>query len=169
MIFSKENNDLFLKGNNGIYEYRIFTKLRNILLNLYNEFEKYRPFYEENQYNLKPVNSNFCIDINFSGIVIKDIDNIIRGEHLTITSYSYTNHYDNMINSYNILNTIVGHEDEIFKRIFIKISDCPEWSRPLLTEFRQGQLDNMKKIESYKKKKQRSLALIRRIFPFIEG
>ena len=170
IIFLKENGDLFIKETDyHTMSHKIFSNLGDILLELYNNFENYRPFYEEKKCNLRPVNSNFFIDIGRHGIKIKDNNNNFFGEDFTITAYPFTNDYNNQINSHNILNVIAGHEDEIFKRIFVKISDCPEWSQPLLTEFRQRQLEEMIKIESDKKKKQRRLALIRKIFPFIEG
>lgn len=173
LIFSKEDNDLFIKETNyNTMAHKIFSNLRDILLELYNKFENYRPFYEEKKCNLRPVNSNFFIDIGRHGIKIKDNNNNFFGEHFTITAYPFTNDYNNQINSHNILNVIAGHEDEIFKRIFVKISDCPKWSQPILYEIRQNQLAKEQKIEDKKKyqemRKEKILALTRKIFPFLK-
>ena len=47
-------------------------------------------------------------------------------------------------NSHEILNVVCGQENEIFKKLFVRIDDCPYWSRESLYEIRKKQLDEEK-------------------------
>ena len=65
-----------------------------------------------------------------------------------------------------------NNEDEIFKRIFVRIEDCPEWSKKMLYEIRKNQLLEEQKIEDEEKykemRKQKRLELKRKLFPFLK-
>ena len=60
----------------------------------------------------------------------------------------------------------------IFKRIFVKISDCPIWMQGILYAERKKQVEELEKTEKIRKqkeeKKQKRLEYIRKIFPFIK-
>ena len=49
--------------------------------------------------------------------------------------------YEWRTNSYIIASTISESEHEIFKKVFVKIEDCPEWSRDDLYKIRKNQLE----------------------------
>ena len=59
------------------------------------------------------------------------------------------------------MNELQGKEDEIFKSIFVKIDDCPEWIRQELYQIRQEQL-------AKENKKEKRLELKRKIFPLVK-
>ena len=91
--------------------------------------------------DVKSVNSKFDIDISQYGVkvLVKPNDKINKGFELF--SPGYENKYLLKSNS-NILNfALKGKEEEVLKRIFVKISDCPEWSQSMLYEIRQKQLE----------------------------
>ena len=100
--------------------------------------------------------------IKFKQIENKEDSNLIK----------YKDEFDYVCNSNNIINEIEGNENELFKRIFVKINDCPEWMRLELYEIRQKQLKEEQKIEDEKKykemKKQKRLELRNKIFPFLK-
>lgn len=120
----------------------------------------------------KAVNSNFNIKISYCGIwlSIKDFSN--ESMKMELFAPSYSNNYKLNCNSSVVSETFNGKEIEIFKRIFVKISDCPEWSQTILYETRQNELIEEQKIEDKIKnkemKKEKRLALTRKIFPFLK-
>ena len=61
---------------------------------------------------------------------------------------------------------------EIFKRIFVKISDCPLWMQGILHLERKKQIEEIERLEKIRKqkeeKKQKRLEYIRKVFPFIK-
>ena len=80
------------------------------------------------------------------------------------------NKYNYKCNSQMVSSAIYGNEDKIFKKIFIKIEDCPKWSREALYELRNNQLLEQAKLEEERKhkekRKEKILAIKRKIFPF---
>ena len=65
-------------------------------------------------------------------------------DNFDITYYNRNDYYEYDSNSNSISNLIIGNEDKIFKKIFINIKDCPKWSRDILYNFRNMQLNNVK-------------------------
>ena len=149
--------------------------LCSTLSEMYDELLKYADYkdYKYTKNDIKPVNSNFSIKISNHGvwIIVKDFTNKYLKE-LELFAPSYDNGYELECNSSIINEAFNGKETEIFKRIFIKISDCPEWSQTMLYEIRQNQLAEEQKIEDelrYKEmRKEKRLALTRKIFPFLK-
>ena len=149
--------------------------LGNQISKLYDEYLGHKEFENIGWYTPESVNSNFLISINSIGINISS--NIELNTRENIFSLS-TRHQDDdgvyqyKCNSNNIINEIKGHESELFKRIFIKIEDCPEWTRAILTEQRKKQLDKQqqdkKELQIKEEKKQKRLELLRKIFPFLD-
>lgn len=73
---------------------------------------------------------------------------------------TYENKYEYDCNSNNVISVCRNKEDELFKRIFIRIDDCPERAHKKLRSFRKEQLE-------YKEiKKQKRFELVRRLNPF---
>lgn len=123
---------------------------------MYDKFLTYASYkdYKNSKYNIHPVNSIFDVDIRNDGIDIifkKDLD-------LFVSSGKYKREI--RCNSNIIIEGIKGKENEILKRIYVNISDCPIWSQERLLEIRKNQLEM---------KKQKRLALIKKVFPFIKN
>ena len=64
-----------------------------------------------------------------------------------------------------VISAFRGKENEVLRRVFVKIKDCPKWSQTILYEIRQKQLEEEQKIET---KKQKRLELTRKFFPFLK-
>ena len=86
-------------------------------------------------------------------------------KELELFAPSYNNSYELVCNSSIVNEIFTGKETEIFKSIFVKISDCPKWSQAMLYEIRNNQLLEEQKIE---KQKQKRIELARKIFPFLK-
>ena len=83
-------------------------------------------------------------------------------------SPSYTDAYRIECNSGIINELLKDNEDEIFKRVFVRIDDCPEWCRQRLYEIRQNQLIEERHKEEKEAKKQKRLEFARKVFPFLK-
>ena len=143
------------------------------LSQLYDEFIKYSSYKKDYIFRVKPVNSNFLVNMTPNGVGIGVlVPNRILTYDFKLDFYSVTNRYGYDCNSNTIIEAVKGNEDEIFKRIFVKIEDCPKWCQEELYEIRKNQLEEEQKIEDKIKqqevRKQKRLELTRRIFPFIK-
>ena len=175
IYFSKRNGDLYVVKSECCWTDEVFSALSSCLSEMYDELLKYNDYkdYKFVKYNRKPVNSNFNVKISYHGIYIsvKDFENRYMNE-LELFAPSHKNSYELMCNSSVVNGAIKGKEEEIFKRIYVKISDCPEWSQDMLYKIRQNQLEEEQRIEDeikYKQmKKQKRLELTRKIFPFLK-
>lgn len=171
--FSKKNGDLYISKSESFYDKEVFAILDSELSKLYDELLKYSAFMSEYNFRFKAVNSNFLVDISRWGVSIcaKSLNNP-QAIDFELSSLSTFDDYDYQCNSIIVMNALKGKEDEIFKRIFVKISDCPNWCQAALYEMRQNQLAEEQKIEVeriYKEvKRERRLELARKIFPFIK-
>ncbi len=174
IYLAKQNDDLYVSKSSSIYTAEVFSVLCSTLSEMYDELSKYADFinYKYIKYDKKAVNSNFNIKISYCGIwlSIKNFPN--ESMKMELFAPSYSNNYKLNCNSSVVSEAFNGKEIEIFKRIFVKISDCPEWSQTILYETRQNELIEEQKIEDKTKnkemKKEKRLALTRKIFPFLK-
>lgn len=171
--FTKKDGDLFITQSETYRGNDILAVLGNTLSNLYDVFEQYKNFEKQYNFGFKSINSNFLIDVSQHGVSIyarSQSDSF--GKVFELKAYSYKNEYEYDCNSNVVINAFRGKEEEILKRVFVRIKDCPEWSQPVLYEIRQNQLAEEQKIEDEKKykemKKQKRLELTRKIFPFLK-
>lgn len=181
IYFAKQNGDLYVVKSKGCHTDEVFSALCSTLSEMYDELLKYAD-YKDNKYvkyNKKPVNSNFSIRISNLGVLLSFKDSANIYEKLELFAPSYKSGYELKCNSSIVNETFSGKESEIFKKIFVKISDCPEWSQSMLYEIRQNQLAEEQKILAeeqkiedkikYKEmKKQKRLELTRKFFPFLK-
>ncbi len=175
IYFAKENGDLYVVKSESCYTDEVFSVLCSILSEMYDEFLKYADYkdYKQTKDDIKPVNSNFSVEIGHRGIslIVEDFANKYLKE-LELFAPSYEYGYELDCNSSIVNEAFRGKETEIFKKNFVKISDCPEWSQAMLYEIRQKQLEEEQKIEDAlrrkKERKEKILALTRKIFPFLK-
>lgn len=176
IYFAKQNGDLYVAKSESYWTNEVFSVLSSTLSEMYDELLKYADYNDYHQFvkdDKKSVNSNFNVKISNHGvrILVKDFNNRCMNE-LELFAPSYKSGYKLKCNSNIVNEAISGKETEIFKRIFVKISDCPEWSQTMLYEIRQNQLAEEQKIEDEKKckemRKQKRLELTRKIFPFLK-
>lgn len=138
IYFTKQNGDLYVTKSESAFTNEVFSALNSILSKMYDELSTKYADYQDYKYdkeNIKPVNSNFSINIDPYCIEITD-----KYSKELLVANSYKHNYELKCNSSIVNEAFNGKESEIFKKIFIKISDCPEWSQAMLYEMRQKQL-----------------------------
>ena len=175
IYFAKQNGDLYVVKSESCYTNEVFSALCSTLSEMYDELLKYADYkdYTKVKDDIKPINSKFSVKISNHGVYlsVKDFSNKYMNE-LEMFAPSYKNEYELKCNSSIVNEAFCGKETEIFKRIFVKISDCPEWSQSMLYEIKQNQLAEEQKIEDelrYKEmRREKRLALTRKFFPFLK-
>lgn len=172
ITFIKKDGDLYVSKSESWWGTRVLRAIGTELSELYDQFIKFSDYKIDHNYGVKPVNSNFFVNISPYGVDIytKSMTNrFMKDFELTFPRHAGDYEYD--CNSTTVISAFRGKENEIFKRIFVKIDDCPKWSQAMLYEIRQNQLAKEQKIEdkikNKEKKKQKRLELTRKIFPFL--
>ncbi len=144
IIFSKLNEDVYIKySETSIYQFELLKALGNIILTAYDDFLKFEAFNNETKYNINAINTNLLVDISKDGVSIDNSEGFNASFKLKLASSD--NEFDYTCNSSNVLNVISGHEQEIFRKILIKISDCPNWMKDELYKIRKQEIENFKK------------------------
>lgn len=135
--FSKQNDDLFITKSDYYDNQKVLYTIGNDLCKLYDEFIKFKDYKIQHSYEIKTLNSLFSADVSEYGVSIRLND-------FQLTSNSYSPKYRYNCNSLKTLNIIKGNEEELFKRIFVNISDLPEWCQSTLYEIRNQELEDSK-------------------------
>lgn len=189
VIFAKNNNDLYLKNDSTKYHRgkEVFLNCSSIINECYDELIKFRDFKKQVRWAYRTLNSCFFIDITYFGVSIHNKKWTFESDfNLNLSSDDFKYSYD--CNSSSVLEVIRGNENNIFKNIFVNISDCPEWMQEELHSLRINQLQEEqrkfeeeqkrieeKRIEELKRqeeekqkeiKKQKRLELVRKLNPF---
>lgn len=160
MFFTKQNDDLVLVKSEYYRGKDILGKCGEDISYRFDKFIKDISFYRDYMDNVQSTNSNFKIDTDKYSIDIK------YKNMFTLSARIFSDEYRYDCNSNNVTSVCRDREDEIFKKIFIKIDDCPEWTREILYRVRKEQLDEILKIEYKEMKKQKRLELVRKLNPF---
>ena len=147
-----KDEDLYVSSSETYESDDVFRLLYKQLTLLYNEYEKYREFYEQKTYHERPVNSNFFIDIDFYGVRIYNKDCINKDFEIRYPSYS--KEYEIECNSAKLMSVIEETQRDILNKIYIEIEKCPKCSRKELYDIRKKQLEPpiVEKKEVVKKK-----------------
>ena len=141
-----------------------FKGYEDILSNLYDDFLPFEDFRNINFYKEKitTVNSTFKANIYNYRVDIfvhnDDIDHL--HDYFRIEALTLGNEYNcDSINN-EVEELFSNIEERFFKKIFVKINDCPEWMQKELSKIRQEQLKPKEEIKKEKK-------LIKKLFPFL--
>lgn len=160
MFFTKQNDDLILVKSEYYKAKDILGKCGKEISERYDKFIQDISFYRDYMNNVQSTNSDFKINSDEYSIDIK------YNNSFKLSAITYKNEYQYDCNSNNVTSVCRDKEDEIFKRIFIKIDDCPEWTHKKLYAIRKEQLEEQEKLEYKEMKKQKRLELVRRLNPF---
>lgn len=166
IVFAKQDKELHIVKNelsflNEIQVPEILSFIGKELSELYDEFMKFSDFKSTKCYDIKSSNSNFLVNISQYGVgLVVESDPNSAMRNFELSSHSNKRGYYYKCDSTSVLYAFQGKEDEIFKKTFVRIDDCPEWSRQTLYKIRQEQLVEEKR--SYKETKKRK----RKIFPW---
>ena len=148
ITFAKNDNDLYISSSATSSAYEILSLIGLELSKLYDALLSYIDFKKQYCYRVKSVNSNFLVNISEHGVnLIKRDESKIFLNDFELSSLSYEDKFKFVCNSHEVLESIKGREEEIFKKVFVFISDCPEWSRDNLQEIRINQLNGNNKNE----------------------
>lgn len=172
IVFSKrfgEFGDLYIKRAETAFANNILYDVSDVLYEAYDKALSFKNFYTQSNFNIKAINSNFLVHITKNGVDVTDKKYL--DYKFNLCCFSERGNYKCECNSSKVNDAIRNYENEIFKKIFIKIEDCPEWMQQELYAIRQNQLDEEQKIEDKEKykqyRKQKRLELTRKIFPFL--
>ena len=176
ITFKKENGDLYITRSEGLFSQEIFNSIGNYLSDLYDELMKFKDYknFEKAIHDIKPVNSNFLVYIGNFGVDIHSISNYLFAldYDFELRAHNFNSEYSYGCNSNNILSILKGNEDLLFKKIYVKIDDCPNWIKEDLYNVRKKQLEEEKRKEEERLKEeskhQRKLELKRKFFPWIK-
>lgn len=150
ICFRKKDGILYIINSypSNFYSKEIFKLLEYSLSNLYDEFItlSYYRDKKNNKYDIKSINSIFKVNINNLGVEVFDysIDSSLIKD-FKLVSHSDDNDYSLFYKSAVINEIFRGIEEDLFKSIFVKISDCPTWSQSILSEIRFNQLSSERK------------------------
>lgn len=163
--FSKQDGDLFITKSQMYGSKDVLAALGDYLSKLYDEFMDYRDFKKQFKFGFNAVNSNFLINVSDGGVSIFVRNNKKRFTNdFELTSCSFSDTYKYDCNSNMVISAFRGNEDEVFKRIFVKISDCPSWSQSILYEFRRQELAKIQNIKDKSSKNESVKKLTKKIF-----
>lgn len=118
---------------------QILLILGNTISRLYDAVLQYNRIFDYYVRDIKSMNSDVSVDIIGDSIDISFAHDSEKEFELKLNNRS--DQYEWWTNSYKIASTISESENEIFKKVFVKIEDCPEWSRDDLYKIRKNQLE----------------------------
>lgn len=148
-----------------------YQKTSDLIDDIYDKLLEFRDFHSQTKSNIKAVGTNFLINIDNTGITIHN-----KLNSFSVLNKSYTEDYEYKSTSTNILTTLYENEKELYKRIMIRISDCPEWMHKTLYQRREEELTEKRKqqqfqqeqLEKEEEKKQKKLEFRRKYLPFLK-
>lgn len=160
MFFTKQNNDLILVKSKYYNAQDILGKCGKEISERYDKFIDDISFYRDYMNNVQSTNSKFKINSDEYTIDVKYDDSF------KLKALTYRNEYEYKCNSNNVASVCRYNEDEIFKKIFVKIEDCPKWTQKTLYEYRKQQLEQQSIIEYNAIKKKKRKEFIKKLNPF---
>lgn len=149
--FSKKDDDLYVVSSDTCHSNEILYAVGDILSELYDKLIKTYSFNYLSHYEIESVNSSFKVLISKTGVDILFIKRNLFGKVIDKFELRYLincSKYDFYCNSNEVMSTLKGKEDEIFKSIFVNILDCPRWIRTDLTKYRLKQLGDYNLLNS---------------------
>ena len=164
VISNINQDDLYIKNSNYYYNegIKILESVGMELLKYYNKCLDYRAFFCEGKCVIPTDCHSFIADIGWPDIVL--YSKIFKSDDDIFNSIKYSirnSEYDYSINSTIIVNLLHNINDDLFKKIYVKISDCPEWMQDELVCIRYKELEKLKR-------KEKVLSLRTKVFPWIK-
>ena len=171
---TKENGDVRIVKSDTYMADEVFPAICSTVSKLFDDFLLYKEFKNWNRSvrGVRPINANFLVEISSYGVNVYVYESgCSYGKQFQLHAYSYKDDYSTECNSSSIQEVINGNESELLKRIYVKISDCPIWMQGILHHRRKEQLTEEERIEKERIakeiKKQKRLAMVRKVLPFI--
>ena len=137
-----DNDDIYVSSNNKdkIKSNKRLNKIYPEILEIHNVLSGYHNYYLNDDITILSNDSKFLISIKPGGCIYitnNHPSNVLFNKiQLPCYDYDANEHLKNALNN---------NLDNIMKGIFVKINNCPEWSRGDLYSSRYGQLRERKK------------------------
>lgn len=167
IVFSKSGDDVYIVRSDAPRANEVFSYITSIISEAYDEllnFEVYNTFKDSNSC-IDVVDSNLKASIGRSYIDLYNMQrNYSRDFDISFGIIFDSRHVK--CNSSIVLDLVTNNEEKLFKNAFVKIEDCPEWTKEILYETRKKNLEEEKRIEEERLNAELRAEKIRRIKRF---
>lgn len=141
ITFSKKNNELYIiSTDTPLYAEEIFTLLKSTLSNAYDEFILFKDFKLQQSYNIRCFNSDLLVFVDDFGVRLSD-GNSFSLPLFSLNRYVFQSNFTLECKYDFVSHSIRDKEEEIFKKTFVNIEDCPEWMKKTLYEIRKEEIN----------------------------
>lgn len=147
IVLSEEDTngdkDYYISKSEDRFGYMsLLNRISDKLPEMFDDFRPYFPFKSQSQYQIGTNSKLFKAGINSNGVAIyHNLDENNWYDHnFEMNGLSKGKYYYDF-NSVELMNFLKEHSDELFKSIFVKIDDSPEWMRERLHQIRNEQLE----------------------------
>ena len=148
----KKDDDLCI-GQNSCYGVSDYLKhIGDIMSKLYDELLNFKD-YKKTSAIIHPINSNFYISMDNYGYHISN-----KGYEFSLGRYFFSKDYTCRSDSLQVINAIKENEEMICKKLFVRISDCPEWMHKELYERKRHQIEERERITREKQAEEEKLS-----------
>lgn len=149
---TKKDGKLNIKVLNTKKQFGFLNYHKKEISDIYDEFMKYKDYMTQRTLGCKSTNSSFLVNITNEEVSIFTKTKIEDEEIKFLLSAQNSNiKYKCVTDCENIKLLISDLENKIFKNIYIKIENCPEWIQTKIAETKQLELTKKKIKKKIKK------------------
>lgn len=163
ITFSKKHGDLRIVEAESIYAKEVLSSCHKDLSDYYDYCLSIKDYKKDWSHNVRSLDGNMRVTASHTGVTIRD--NTYVSSKLEINSPSYSSKYSVECNSSKVLEALNNNKNNLFKKVYIKIEDCPEWCKQRVLDFRIEQVKSeikrlrkqafWNKLNPFKKKRSR--------------
>lgn len=142
--FTKVNGRLTILNSPSPFIKDVLPRIEHVFSNFFDTFQKFKLWRESYDYNAETSIPNFFVKFQNYDILLycqsaypKDISS----PFFRLGGHCHRNKLDCYSSSKEILNLVTNNANELFGKVFVKISDCPVWCQDEL------RVVNAKKVE----------------------
>ncbi len=160
IYFEKEEDDVVITKSEINNPEIFLLHLGETISNIFDFYQQVEKENKEQKENISTLNSKFCVDITADSVNF-----YLKSEQKEVfKSFVYISSLENRLkcNSYFLLSFFKEKEEEILKRIFISIDDCPLWIKTRLLKKEQERLEQMK-YQREETEAKRNMSILERI------
>ena len=149
---TKEDGKLKIKVLNTKKQFSFLNYHKKEISDIYDEFMKYKDYMIQRTLGCKSTNSSFLVNITNEEVSIFTKTNIDDEKVKFLLSAKNSNiKYLCITDSEHIKILITDVENKIFKNIYVKIENCPEWIQEKIAETKTNDFPKNKQKKKLKK------------------
>lgn len=148
--FEKVKGDLRLVKSNTYKGHDMIGNCGERISEDYDKCLKYRGLVTEYSRNVKCVNCGFVVNINSNAVELFTPEKSFARPNFGLSTRHFDKDFEYECNSNLVVSAFRDKECELFKRIFVRIDDCPKWMRKELFIKRQEQVRKEEKRQAIK-------------------